>query len=136
LVDPEKVTNRLERLSKLLDELSEIRDDGRDAYHSSFRNRLATTHALQLAVQACLDIGAHLIAEEGLKMPDDYRGVFASLKSAGLEPDLADRLGAAAGMRNVLVHEYLKVDDEAVWDALDHLEDLRLFSSFVEKQLD
>jgi uncharacterized protein YutE (UPF0331/DUF86 family) len=136
LVDPEKVSNRLERLSELLDELEEIKKDGHDSYKASFRSRLATAHALQLAVQVCLDIGAHWIAEEGLKMPDDYRGVFASLKSGGLEPELADQLSEAAGMRNVLVHGYLTVDDQAVWEALDHLDDLRRFAAFVEKQLD
>lgn len=136
MVDPEKISDRLDRLSRLLEELSEIKDDGHDSYRASFRTRLAAAHALQLAVQICLDIGAHLIAEEGLEMPDDYRGVFASLKSAGLEPELAEHLSAAAGMRNVLVHGYLKVDDKAVWDALGRLDDLRQFSSFAKSKID
>jgi uncharacterized protein YutE (UPF0331/DUF86 family) len=135
LVDREKVTDRLKRLAELLDELSELEEDGYDSYRASFRSRLATAHAVQLAVQVCLDIGAHLIAEEGLKMPDDYRGVFTNLKAGGLDPELADRLSAAAGMRNVLVHDYLKVDDEAVWDALGHLDDLRQFSVFVKSKI-
>jgi uncharacterized protein YutE (UPF0331/DUF86 family) len=136
LVDPEKVTNRLARLSELLDELAELKAEGYDSYKASFRSRLAVAHALQLAVQVCLDLGAHFIAEEGLKMPDDYRGIFSSLKSGGLEPELADRLSEAAGMRNVLVHGYLKLDDQAVWDALEHLDDLHKFAAFVENQLD
>jgi uncharacterized protein YutE (UPF0331/DUF86 family) len=136
LVDPEKVTDRLGRLSGLLDELAAIKEDGFDRYQANFRSRLAAAHALQLAIQICLDVGAHLIAEEGLGMPDDYRGVFGSLKSAGLEPHLADHLSAAAGMRNVLVHGYLKVDDKAVWDALSRLDDLREFSSFVKSKVD
>lgn len=136
MVDLEKVSDRLERLSGLLEELSEIKEDGYDSYTASFRSRLAAAHALQLAVQICLDIGAHLIAEEGLKMPDDYRGIFVSLKSAGLEPELAEHLSAAAGMRNVLVHGYLQVDDKAVWDALSRLDDLHRFSSFVKSKLD
>lgn len=136
MVDPEKVTDRLERLSELVEELSELRKDGYDSYAASFRDRLAVAHALQLAVQVCLDIGAHLIAEEGLKMPDDYRGVFASLKSAGLDSELADNLSEAAGMRNVLVHGYLRIDDRSVWEALGHLEDLTRFATFVEDLLD
>jgi uncharacterized protein YutE (UPF0331/DUF86 family) len=135
LVDPEKVTERLERLSELLDELSQIREDGYEAYCAAFRSRLAAAHAVQLAVQICLDMGAHLIAEESLRMPDDYRGIFLTLKSAGLDSDLADRLSAAAGMRNVLVHDYLKLDDKAVWDALAHLDDLRQFGVFVKSKI-
>jgi uncharacterized protein YutE (UPF0331/DUF86 family) len=135
LVDPEKVNDRLERLAELLDALSAIEEDGYDSYRASFRSQLAATHALQLAVQVCLDIGAHLIAEEGLRMPDDYRGVFVNLKAGGLESELADRLSAAAGMRNILVHDYLKVDDKTVWDALSHLDDLRQFSDFVKSKI-
>ncbi|HEX5989507.1 MAG TPA: DUF86 domain-containing protein [Solirubrobacterales bacterium] len=136
MVDPEKVSDRLARLSELLNELSEIEKDGFDSYKATFRSRLAAAHALQLAIQVCLDIGAHLIVEEGWKVPDDYRGVFASLKAGGLESELADRLSEAAGMRNVLVHDYLKVDDQVVWEALGRLDDLRQFAAFVENQLD
>src|SRR4051794_26708111 len=65
-------------------------------------------------------------------------GIFESLRELGLEPELAARLRAAAGMRNVLVlvHDYLKVDDLAVWEALGRLDDLRQFSDFAESQLD
>lgn len=44
---------------------------------------------------------------------------------------LAERLGSAADMRNVLVHGYLDVDDEAVWDAFGRLDDLREFAGAV-----
>jgi len=51
-------------------------------------------------------------------MPDDYKGVFEILREPlGLDPDLVAGLSAAAGMRNVLVHAYLEVDDDQVWNA-------------------
>jgi uncharacterized protein YutE (UPF0331/DUF86 family) len=136
LVDAESVSNRLDRLSQLLIELEEIRSTGHDAYRTDFRNRLAANHAIQLSVQICIDVGAHLIAELGLQAPSDYRGVFASLVPAGLEPELGERLGDAAGMRNILVHGYLEVDDEALWSALDRLDDLRQFAAFAQGQID
>jgi uncharacterized protein YutE (UPF0331/DUF86 family) len=100
---------------------------------AQLRTRLAAEHALQLAVQTCIYIGAHLVSELGLKAPDDYRGVFASLRPAGLDEALAERLAAAAGMRNILVHGYLDVDDQLIWDALARLDDLRSFASFVSE---
>jgi uncharacterized protein YutE (UPF0331/DUF86 family) len=87
-----------------------------------------------LAIQICVDIGAHLIAELGPRMPDDYRGVFAVLQEPlGLAPELVESLSAAAGMRNVLVHVYLEVDDDKVWEALGHLDNLREFATAVER---
>lgn len=134
MVDPESIDARLERLAELLAESERIRADGRAAYDANLRDQLAAQHAIQLAIQICVDIGAHLIAELGLRMPDDYKGVFAVLREPlGLAPDLVARLSAAAGMRNVLVHTYLEVDDDKVWDAFEHLDDLRKFAAAVEQ---
>ena len=135
MVDARGVTERLNRLGLLIEELERLRTKGRDTYEADFEVRLATEHALQMAVQVCLDLGAHLIAEHGLPTPADYRGVFKSLRAAGLDEGLAKRLGSAAGMRNVIVHEYLAVDDDLVWDALDSLDEFRSFGAFVQGHL-
>jgi uncharacterized protein YutE (UPF0331/DUF86 family) len=134
LVDPESIDARLERLAELLAESERIRVGGRAAYDAGLRDRLAAQHAIQLAIQVCVDVGAHLIAELGLRMPDDYKGVFVVLREQlGLSLDLVEGLSAAAGMRNVLVRAYLEVDDDQVWDALGHLDDLREFATAVER---
>jgi uncharacterized protein YutE (UPF0331/DUF86 family) len=134
LVDPESIDARLERLAELLVESERIRAGGREAYDAGLRDRLAAQHAIQLAIQICVDIGAHLIAELGLRMPGDYKGVFAALREPlGLDADLVAGLSSAAGMRNVLVHAYLEVDDDQVWDALGHLDDLREFAAIVQR---
>lgn len=134
MVDPKSIDARLEHLTELLAESERIRASGHAAYDASFRDRLAAQHAIQLAIQICVDIGAHLIAELALRMPDDYRGVFAALQEPlGLAPELVEGLSAAAGMRNVLVHVYLDVDDDRVWDALGHLDDLREFAVAIER---
>lgn len=130
MVDPEAIDARLSRLGELLSQLEGIRDEGRSEYDRRPRTRLATQHALQLAIQTCIDIGAHLIAERNLEMPTDYRGVFAVLRDLGLSPALADRLASAAGLRNILVHDYLEIDDDLIWEALDDLDDLRSFAAF------
>lgn len=135
MVDPESIEDRLDRLTVLLEELARIQVAGHDVYAADFRSRLAAQHAIQVAIQVCIDIGAHLIAEQGPKMPADYRGVFGVLVAAGLDVELAERLGDAAGMRNILVHGYLEVDDGAVWEALAHLDDLRQFAAFAQRQL-
>lgn len=100
------------------------------------RTQLAAQHALQQAIQICVDIGAHVITELGLATPQDYRSVFHELRSAGLDPELADRLAEATGMRNILVHGYLDVDDDIVWAALFELDDLYKFTSEIKRLLE
>lgn len=133
MVDPESVTNRLARLRPLLSVLEEIRARGRDNYLSDRRTRLEAERALQLSLQICIDVGAHLSSELGLPPPGDYRGVFASLRDVGLDGELAARLMDATGTRNVLVHDYLELDNERIWGALGKLDDLRDFAAWSEQ---
>ena len=135
MVDGSSIESRLERLQELLAELDEIRDGGREAWNADPRVRLATERALQLSIQVCIDIAGHLISELKLPMPPDYRTLFPELTAAGLDPALAKRLGAAAGLRNVLVHEYIDLDEDVVWGSLGLLDDLRGFAAFVVTKL-
>ncbi len=129
MVDLESVDRRLQRLGELLAVLEDIRAEGEQVYLAGRQTRLAAERALQLAVQACIDVAAHLVAELGLRTPDTYREAFLGLAHEGLvHEDLAQRLGDAAGMRNILVHEYLEIDPRQVWRALERLDDLRAFA--------
>lgn len=136
MVDAPSIESRLERLRELLAELDGIREGGREAWDADPRLRLATERALQLSIQVCIDIAGHLVAELSLPMPADYRGLFPELSAADLDPALAERLGAATGLRNVLVHEYIDLDEDVVWGALGLLDDLRGFATFVVSKLD
>lgn len=129
MVDPDRVRDRLQRLDGLLDLLERVRGGGQERYLADLDTRLKAERALQLALQVAIDVGAHLVAELGLPPPDDYRAVFTSLREGRvLEPELAGRLEAAAGLRNLLVHGYAQLDDRQVWDALGRLDDLRSFA--------
>jgi uncharacterized protein YutE (UPF0331/DUF86 family) len=136
LAVPPRIDARLERLEELLLQLDGFRARGRSAYDGDPEVKLATQHGLQLAIQICIDIAAYLVAASGRSGPDRYQDLFADLRIDGLDDHLAARLGQAAGLRNILVHDYLDIDDEVVWGALDHLEDLREFAAFVVQRLD
>ena len=66
---------------------------------------------LTRAVQLCVDIGLHLLAEAGLPVPDTMAGTFDRLADAGLlDTELAARLRPAVGFRNLAVHRYDDID--------------------------
>jgi uncharacterized protein YutE (UPF0331/DUF86 family) len=129
LVDSERIFERLARLDSFLALLEDVRAGGSERYLADLDTRLRAERALQLALQITIDVGAHLVSEVGAPPPSDYRGVFSSLRDAGLIGDeLASRLGDAAGLRNLLVHGYAELDDRQVWRALERLDDLRAFA--------
>jgi uncharacterized protein YutE (UPF0331/DUF86 family) len=130
LVDSERIFERLARLDSLLRLLDEVQAAGEDAYIGDLHTRLRSERALQLSLQITIDVGAHLVSELGLAPPDEYRGIFPSLRDGGLiERDLAARLADAAGLRNLLVRGYADLDDRQVWRALGRLDDLRAFAA-------
>jgi uncharacterized protein YutE (UPF0331/DUF86 family) len=78
-------------------------------------------HALLVSIQASIDIANHLISEEGLRRPANYREAFQILGEAGLiDVDLARELSDLAGFRNVLVHIYWGLDMEMVYHILQN----------------
>ena len=86
---------------------------------------------LQVAIQAVLDICNHIVADLGLEAPSEYRQVPEILAHQKLLPArLAERLASMMGLRNILVHEYLKVDRRLVYQIIQN--DLDDFAKFIK----
>ncbi|HVS04465.1 MAG TPA: DUF86 domain-containing protein [Thermoanaerobaculia bacterium] len=124
------------KLSELADRAGRVRrhcpptaaELGRD------RDRLdLVSFNLMLAVQVCLDVASHLIADEGWPAAADLAGSFARLREQDvISPATAEALARAAGLRNVVAHVYGRVDAALVFRAAtDGLADLERFAAEV-----
>ena len=77
------------------------------------------------AIEACVDVAQHICATEGWGPPADNGDAVRLLGEHGvLTADLATSVRKAVGFRNVLVHDYIEVDDSIVVGRLDSLSDL------------
>jgi uncharacterized protein YutE (UPF0331/DUF86 family) len=66
---------------------------------------------LFVAIQACLELAAHWLADEGWDVPQRYGEIFLALADHDVIPrPLALRLVAAAGLRNLVAHQYGVLD--------------------------
>lgn len=85
------------------------------------------------AVQLTLDLAISVCFHRSLETPKGYRGAFERLAAAELlPPDLAARLGQAAGLRNRIVHGYEELDLTRVYHAASEgPRDLRRFFALV-----
>jgi uncharacterized protein YutE (UPF0331/DUF86 family) len=71
---------------------------------------------LQMAVQNCLDIAAHIISDEGMGVPGSNNEMFYLLEENGyIDRQVVEKMIAAVGFRNLVVHEYGKLDLEEVY---------------------
>lgn len=92
---------------------------------------------LSRAVQICVDIGAHLIAEMDVPAPDTMGETFDLLAQQGVVTHaLATRLKKAVGFRNIAVHNYERINWEIVHSiATFHLNDFSDFAKAVMNQV-
>lgn len=81
---------------------------------------------LQMAVQNCIDIAAHIISEEGLGVPGSNNEMFYLLEENGyLSSKVTEKMVKAVGFRNLIVHEYGKVELRQVFEiAQKNIKDL------------
>lgn len=92
---------------------------------------------LTRAVQLCVDIGAHLIAGMETAPPDTMGETFDILYEADILPEgLAKELKKAVGFRNIVVHNYQKIDWMIVHTlAHHHLDDFTKFAGIISSRL-
>lgn len=85
---------------------------------------------LERAIQACVDMASHIIAYTALPPAATMADGFVCLKLAGIISNaICDRMVKATGLRNLLVHEYQRIDWSIVWQVITkHLNDPMDFS--------
>jgi uncharacterized protein YutE (UPF0331/DUF86 family) len=134
MIDADVIARRLLALNECLTELQRPEAADAAALARDQVLRAAVERWLQVAIEACIDIATHVVAVEGWTPAGSAREAFLVLASHGKIPlELAQRLGSAAGMRNVLVHEYVAVDLGRIAYAVQHdLADLRQLAALVE----
>lgn len=87
---------------------------------------------LILAVEECIDLAEHLVAEKRWGVPESSGGEFDLLAKQGvIDVDLARKMREAVGLRNVLVHQYADTDWRLVHAAANDLGRLRTFLASV-----
>ena len=130
-MDEESVVGaRLKLLAEYIGDLRELQGVNLEEYQANKLIRKAVERTLHTAIEACLDIGHHIIAQEGLRSPEDNKDVFIVLgEEEIISRELTSRLVDMARFRNLLVHEYIRLDNIVVYGILKkRLSDLDEFS--------
>jgi len=111
VVDRDLVLRKLAEVDRYLGELAEYRGLDLAAYTSDWKTQRIVERTIHLAIEACMDIADHIVADRRLPVPDTAAATFAVLAEAGiLEPELGRALGRMVGFRDILVHDYARLD--------------------------
>lgn len=82
-----------------------------DVFLADPKGRDLSLFYLFLAIQECIDLAAHWVADEGWGEPDDAGSAFDVLSDRGMvDRETATALRAAVGLRNRIAHGYALLD--------------------------
>ena len=116
MVDKEVIESLCISIRGSLKELSDAQDIDWNKFVKDNRSRRFVERLLQIAIEAMIDIGHHIISDEGFREPQSYRDVFKVLTENGiLSEDDLPKYEKIASFRNILVHQYEKIDDSIVY---------------------
>jgi uncharacterized protein YutE (UPF0331/DUF86 family) len=127
------VERLLEELAGRLNKLHQLREVPWPEFQADWKLVCATERVLQTAIQAVLDVGAHILAEFEDNQWEEYRDIPERLaRHGGIPKELVPPLQGMVGMRNVLVHQYVEVDTKRLYQLVQQrLGDFDLFMQAV-----
>ena len=124
-----KIIAKLEKLDEYLGYLSEIQKVSKKQFVGDYHYFGLAERYLQLSIEIILDIGKLIIISERLRKPEDNQDIFAILAGQKIiSGKLFQELSGIAGFRNILVHDYEKINRAIVHQKLK--ENLSNFKDF------
>ena len=119
MVRKELIAARLGRLHEYVRILKAIQRYSLESFKNDVFIHATAERYLQLAIECVLDIGNYVISDRGFRKPDTYAEIFDILLENKIIPKkLFKELEGMSAFRNVLVHDYLQIDLDKVYDIL------------------
>jgi len=134
----ERIKDKINEIKKYLSELETIKPSTLEAYKKDLKTKAACERYVEKIAESIVDLAYLIIKHKNLKSPEVDTEAFTVLRDNEILADeLANKLKEAKYMRNFIVHRYNKVDDEIVFNAVDHelKSDINEFIKAVEKSL-
>jgi len=130
------VESRLEKLRSCLSDLEVLKERNQKELVGDSDLRAIVERNLELACQCCIDIANRIISVEDIEKPTDYYSAIIKVGESGIVPlDFAKGFASVADLRNILVHGYLEIDWNEVYQWLQRLGDFRKFVDHIQKYL-
>ena len=129
MIDLERIKHRLQIIRDNVRELEEMKVFSLEDLSKNRRDLAATEHFIRIAIEAMIDIGAHIVAKRALGVPTSNTEIMLLLGQKGiLDQEKVTTYVRMIKYRNRLVHFYHEVTIAEVYDIIqNHLEDFKMF---------
>ena len=127
----QKIIEKLENFQEHMKYLYQLEKEAKnqELFLNDFHLFGSTERYLQLSVQSIVDICHLIVIDLDLKRPqDNYEAISILFEKKVISENLAQNITKMLGLRNILVHEYGKIDRKLIYEILkNRLEDLEDF---------
>jgi uncharacterized protein YutE (UPF0331/DUF86 family) len=137
LVDTDLILAKAGAVKRHLNRIFEKRKTDLKTFLKDIDRQESILFNIQMAVQNCIDIAAHIVSNEGLGVPGSTNEMFYLLEENGyLDHEITERIVKAVGLRNLVVHEYGKIDLEQIFNvAQNDITDLNEYLRSIFKKI-
>lgn len=121
MVSSNILISKINNLKEYIDYLSGITNYSKDEYIASPMIYASFERFLHLSIECVLDIGNHIISDLRYRKPESNRDIFEVLYENNIiSLELKEKLIKMADFRNILVHDYMKLDREIVYTVINN----------------
>ena len=128
MLDRERLLAKIDELEGYLKELEQVKPATLEEYKKIEKKR-SCERLLQLSIECMIDVCALMVTGLRLGLPSEEDDLFERLEQAGIiSPVMKETLRKMKAFRNILVHEYGRIDDQLVFEVLqERLYDFETF---------
>jgi uncharacterized protein YutE (UPF0331/DUF86 family) len=113
----EAIEQRLKELDEILQELDKYRETDRETLRRNLSQRWIVERGLIAAASIILDVADHILAGHFGAYMETYEESLQALQDkAVISAGLYSQIRGLGGFRNILVHRYLGIDPDEVFD--------------------
>lgn len=137
MVDDTLVFRKLAALEEYLLQIMEFKDINVKQYQTDWKLQRIVERTLQMMIETSADIASHVISDRKYRIPNSYAETFEILYENNLiSKALCEMLKKMSGFRNIIVHNYDRIDAEIVVGILKkNLDDFICYKNAIVKLL-
>lgn len=115
MVDEVLILRKLSELDDYYRQINEYVSVTVEGYSKDWKAQRIIERTLQMMIETCVDVAGHIISDQGFRIPKSYSDTFSVLHENNiLDEWLYSSLKKMAQFRNVVVHQYDKIDSTIV----------------------
>lgn len=133
MVDVIVIKQRLNQLSTSLNKIERFKRISLKEFLEDYIIQDVVEYNLFISINMMIDIATHIVVDNNMGNPETLGEAFSILnKEKYLNDDEAKIYRNMVGLRNILSHEYLKIDKKIIYGVLkNNLVDIKKFIIFI-----